>query len=152
MDSSQHEGVTLTAFDPVTADAVVTVLRRAGIAVWQAEGRDEHGDVQLRVAPDERGRAMAELGRRMEEVRDEVAGHVPPPRAVQEAPVRDPDDPRDGPPLTMERFADLRVLVVVLLGPLLVVTIAGPFLPRTARVVVFAVIAVGLGVVLARRR
>ena len=49
MDSSQHEGVTLTAFDPVTADAVVTVLRRAGIAVWQAAGRDEHGDVQLEV-------------------------------------------------------------------------------------------------------
>lgn len=153
MDSSQQEGVALTAFDPVTADAVVAVLQRAGIAVWQSREPDAYGDVELRVSPGDRSRALAELGRRMEEVRDEVGSREPPSVVDFDEQVRrDPDDPHDGPPLMMERVASMRVLVVALLGPLLVVTVAGPYLPRSARVIVFAAIALGLGIVLARRR
>ena len=52
----------------------------------------------------------------------------------------------------MQRFRDLRVLIVVVLAPLLAVTIAGPFLPRSLRVVAFVVIVATVGAVIWQRR
>lgn len=155
MESPQTHGDALTAFDSATADAVVEVLSRAGIAAWQDPEPDEHGDVVVRVSPGMRARAMQEMGRRMEEVQATLRRS---PAAAASAPdgphEPDVDDPADGPPLTMERFADLRVLIAVVLGPLLVITVAGPFLTRTVQVsvIVFLVLAGGLAMVIARRR
>lgn len=149
MDSQQQGGVALTSFDPVTADAVVAVLGRAGLAAWQDPSPDDSGDVLVRVPAGLRDAAMRLMGQRMEEIQAEMASRRPP---TVTAARLDPDDPSHGPPLMMERFASMRVLVVALVGPLLVVTIAGPFLPRQARVVIFLVIGAGLLVAMARRR
>lgn len=153
MESPQTHGEALTAFDSATADAVVEVLSRAGIPAWQDPDPDEHGDVVVRVNPGMRERAMQEMGRRMEEIQATLR-RSPAPDDSTRPHEPDVDDPADGPPLTMERFADLRVLVAVVLGPLLVITVAGPFLTRTVRVsvIIFIVIATGLALFIARRR
>ncbi|AXV07482.1 hypothetical protein DVS28_a2803 [Euzebya pacifica] len=155
MESPQREGIALTSFDRATADAVVAVLSRAGIPAWQDAEPDEYGDTVVRVPDGQRNAAMREMGSRMEEIADEIAA-APAPRASigrADGPVhRDPDDVHDGPPLVMQRFRDLRVLIVVVLAPLLAVTIAGPFLPRSLRVVAFVVIVAAVGAVIWQRR
>lgn len=154
MESPQHEGhqeqgTALTSFDRATADAVVSVLTRAGIPTWQDPEPDAHGDTVVRVAAGQREAAMREMGLRMEEIQSALRGARPqstPPATT------DRDDTSHGPPLVMERFADLRLVIVVVLAPLLAITIAGPFLPRTLRQIVFVVMATAVVAVIWRRR
>ncbi|HUG84499.1 MAG TPA: hypothetical protein VMM13_08030 [Euzebya sp.] len=159
MEPQHDDGVTLSAFDQRTASAVVSVLRRAGVAAWLAAGHDE--DVEVLVPDGQREVAMRELGTRMEEVRAEVQSAPPsddrpaePTGAVARtgAPVPDPDDVHAGPPLVMERFRSMRILAAVVMAPLLVVTLAPTLRGSTARVVLVVLATVAAGVVLAFRR
>lgn len=150
MEPTYGAGVPLTAFDRRTATAVVAVLRRAGVQAWAGDEVD--GDVEVRVAPEQRDQALRELGDRMEEVREAVLAAeraAPPPPA----PPPDPDDVHAGPPLVMERFRSLSWLGAVVLAPLLVVTLAPSLRGGTARSVVvgLALLAV-VGVLTARWR
>ncbi|MGI9018399.1 MAG: hypothetical protein ACR2HR_15065 [Euzebya sp.] len=151
MDPQHRPGVALTAFDRRTAQAVVTVLQRAGIDAWT--GMDEDEDTPVLVAEGLREQALQVLGQRMEEVRQATAEADR--NAARSAttgpshPPRDPDDVHDGPPLVMERFRSMRVLAVVIMVPLLAVTLA-PTIRGVVRVVVFVVL-LGLGAVIVVR-
>lgn len=150
MEPTYGASVPLTAFDRRTAQAVVEVLQRAGVRAWT--GEESGGDIEVRVAPEQREQALRELGDRMEEVREAVLtaqrAEPPPP-----APPPDPDDVHAGPPLVMERFRSLRWLGAVVMAPLLVVTLAPSLRGGTARSVVIALVALAVvGVFTARRR
>ena len=127
----------LTSFDRVTAAAVVTVLQRAGIRAW-AGATGDADETEVLVAAGDRERALSTLATRMEEVRREVVGGG---GGFADTPRPDPDDLYAGPPLVMERFRSLSIAVAIILGPLLVVTLAAPAVPRSARVAIFLVLA-----------
>ncbi|CAN5361209.1 hypothetical protein BH23ACT9_BH23ACT9_16210 [soil metagenome] len=142
MDAQHDDGVALTAFDRRTAAAVVTVLQGAGVSAWT--GADDGADVEVRVAADDRDRALTELGARMEEVHAAVSkADRQAPRVQADAPLPDPDDVHAGPPLVMERFRSMRYLTAIVLAPLLVVTLAPTLRGGTGRMVVI----IGMGVV-----
>lgn len=159
MDSNADEvrdEATVTTFDARTARAVVTVLRRAGIAARAVADAVDADEVDVRVPAPQRNAAMAVLAERMEEVRDEALRADTRERRPQRLPTPPPgpqdDDVRGGPPLVMERFANLGLAVVIVMVPLLALTLATPSLPRQARVIGFVVVVVALVVYVRRRR
>jgi hypothetical protein len=164
VDPQHDDGVALTAFDIRTAAAVVSVLRGAGISAW-ATAEDESGEVEVRVAADDRERAMAELGARMEQVQDALrksdrtAPGIRPTARTRRAdpdpdpaPLPDPDDVHAGPPLVMERFRSMGFLTAMVIVPLMVVTLAPTLRGETARTVVLVVAVVVAAALLLRRR
>lgn len=150
--SDQPATAALVAFDPTTAEVVVGVLDRAGIRADLGPA-DPRGDVPVLVPPAARDAALAVLAERMEEiaaaVRTADAGTT---TATSSARRRDragspadagmadldPDDPRSGPPLVMERFRNLGYLALLLV-PLLAVSLAVPGMPRWLSVLVLVV-------------
>lgn len=148
MNVPDRPGETLTAFDPRTARAVVTVLNDAGVRAWAVDGSE--GDTDVMVAEGARDDALRILGSSMEEVRRVALEHdattpvppVPP----------DPADVHAGPPLVMERLRNLRVLTAVVMVPLLVVTLAPTIRGDVRIAVLVAAAAIGLFLLLRRRR
>lgn len=167
MEPQHDDGVALSAFDPPTATAVVTVLRDAGLTAWQVGDGPE--EVQVLVPDGQRELALRELGARMEEVRavmQTTGGAAQPPvrpadvRPAEHAapavhhssPLPDPDDVHAGPPLVMERFRSMRILAAVVMAPLLVVTLAPTLRGSTARIILIALMIVAAVVVVVVRR
>ncbi len=157
MDPQHGRGTALTAFDRRTAQAVVTVLGRAGIDAWLAGVDAEEAEVH--VPEGRRDEALRALGARMEEVR-QAAAEVDAAearrrgdrgRAPRAAP-RDPDDVHDGPPLVMERLRGMGWLLAVLLVPLLAVTLAPTLRGDVAIRAVVVVAVVVVAVIVYRRR
>ncbi|MEE8601025.1 hypothetical protein [Euzebya tangerina] len=135
---SSHPGTAVTTFDQHTAEAVVVVLERAGIRAWTTDPAPD-GDVEVMVEEGQREAALRTLAQRMDEVRDASAALRPEPARPESVKAprfrrrsEDEDDDqsalpeelRDGPPLVMERFRNLSWVLVILLVPLMVVTLA----------------------------
>lgn len=148
MDLPEPDGVTLTAFDPRTAQAVVAVLQRAGVRAWAAATSD--AEIEVLVAQGSRQEALNILRNQMEEVRRVALEHDA--TAPVPAVPPDPDDAHAGPPLVMERLRNLRVLAAVVMVPLLVVTLAPTIRGEVRIAVLLAAVAVGVLILLWRRR
>jgi hypothetical protein len=131
--------VPLADFDPPIADAVVTVLRRAGLPASVAGATGDEATVV--VPADRRAEAFAVLGRSMDAVHSELAEARA--VAVRRAPRTPPVDEygEEHRPLVFERLRQFGFLAVLLV-PLLVVTLAQVRLPA-----VYMAVAVIAGVV-----
>lgn len=157
-DVTARDGELLSAFDPSTAAAVVSVLQRRGHDAWLAAG-DDADERAVMVRRGARQRALADLAENMEQVRDAMA--APPPDeprrgrgrsgSWQRSELIDDDELREGPPLVMERFADLRVVLAFVLIPLMVVTLA-PAIPRSLRAPMAIGVAIVVVAIVIRRR
>jgi hypothetical protein len=140
----QQSGVTvpLDTFRPEVAGAVVTVLRRHGVAAWmRATGGSlpglDDGEAVVLVERGRRDDAVQLLVAHMEEVGEAAAAEPRPLRHRRMTAPRHPMEDEPGPPIVMERFRRMGLAVAVVLAPLLVVTLATPRLPRGYVVLVF---------------
>lgn len=144
--------VPLVAFDPATAHAVVAVLRRQGI---RAQADDGDAEQLVRVPAHRRDTALRVLATHMEDVRAALdRAPAPPPSdrgSADPAAVRD-DDAGRGPPLVMERFRSLGLLVVIGLAPLLIVTLASVPIPRAVAITIVVAAAALIVALILRRR
>jgi hypothetical protein len=132
--------VPLADFDPPIAEAVVTVLRRAGLPAAVGEATDEEATVV--VPADRREEAFAVLGRSMDAVHSELAeARAVAVRRAPQPPELDEYGEEYGRPLVFERLRQFGFLAVLLV-PLLVVTLAQVRLPA-----VYMAVAVIAGVV-----
>lgn len=102
------------------------------------------------VAQGSRQEALNILRNQMEEVRRVALEHDA--TAPVPAVPPDPDDAHAGPPLVMERLRNLRVLAAVVMVPLLVVTLAPTIRGEVRIAVLLAAVAVGVLILLWRRR
>lgn len=142
MDAEESARTQLATFDPGLADAVVTVLRRAGVRAWS---RRETGseETAVHVPEDERSSALDLLADSMDEVhalaRPGAEASRPAPRPAGE-PVHEAAeaalDEEDGPPIVMERLRRMGFLALML-APLLVITLALPHVSLTVALVVY---------------
>jgi hypothetical protein len=142
-----HDPV-LVDVDPPLAGAAVDVLVGRGLQARTDPG-STGSTLSVSVPEEERDAALAALAAELEQIRalaDERAAAAA--DSTFGVWTEDPDDPRAGPPLVMERFLSMRVLVVVLLAPLLAATLARPGVPLG---LVLGVLVAGAVLVLALR-
>lgn len=122
----------LATFDPALAAAVVTVLRRRGIAASeQAEPPDE---VLVRVPTGRRDEAFAVVAAEMELIRDLASGDEPAPAPAPSsssslAEAQSAADEEGERVLVFEVLRRYGVVLVVVLAPLLIVTLSRPSMP-----------------------
>lgn len=128
----------LATFDPPLAQAVVTVLRRAGVPA--ATEPLDHGEAEVRVPSARRDEALDILTRDMEQVRELVGTQDDRGRRTVDAggdtdgtartlPLDAPPDDDSGRPIVMERLRRMGMGLAVILAPLLIITLSGPNLP-----------------------
>lgn len=122
----------LAPFDPPVARAVVSLLRSRGVPATSAQGDGE--EMIVLVPADRRAAAFALLAGNMEQI-TALAREDGPRRTAAAAP-SDPDDVHSGRPLVLERLRQGRLLIVLLLAPLLVATLARPGFPLSFALVV----------------
>lgn len=136
----------LGAFEPPTADAVVSVLRRRGCPAWADPAAG--GDSLVRVPADRREEALALVAAHMEDIAAMSGSAEPGPSAVPPLPggrpgstwdAGDSDDPsaEKPSPIVLEQLRRFGLGLAIVLAPLLVITLAAPSLPLRYALVVF---------------